>query len=115
LLAVFAGQVMEWLAGDAESAAAGTRAIRLVATGYVGLGLAYVFEGAMSGAGDTVSPMVINLVALWAVQVPLAFLLSRIAGLGAQGIWLALVVGWMLQAALMGLRFRQGRWKLIQV
>jgi putative MATE family efflux protein len=114
-LAVFAPHVMGWLAGDAESAAAGTRAIRLVTVGYVALGLNYVFDGALSGAGDTVSPMVINLLALWAVQVPLAFLLSSVAGLGARGIWLALVIGWMVQAALTGLRFRQGRWKLVQV
>jgi Na+-driven multidrug efflux pump len=31
------------------------------------------------------------------------------------GIWLALVLGWASQAALMLLRFRQGRWKLKQI
>jgi putative MATE family efflux protein len=115
LLAVLAPQVTSWLAGDADAAAAGARAIRAVAVGYVALGLTYVFDGALSGAGDTVSPMVINLMALWAVQVPLAFLLSRVAGLGAQGIWVALVFGWIVQATLTGLRFRQGRWKFVRV
>jgi Na+-driven multidrug efflux pump len=35
--------------------------------------------------------------------------------LGADGMWLAPALGWILQAALMGLRFRQGRWKLKRV
>ena len=45
--------------------------------------------------------MVINLVALWLVQIPLAYLLSRPFGLGAEGIWFALIIGWFVQAALM--------------
>jgi Na+-driven multidrug efflux pump len=34
-----------------------------------------VFDLAQSGAGDTVSPMLINLFAVWLIQVPLAYLL----------------------------------------
>jgi Na+-driven multidrug efflux pump len=59
--------------------------------------------------------MAINLVALWLVQVPLAYLLARRARLGADGIWYALVIGWLAQAALMWWRYRQGRWKLTRV
>jgi Na+-driven multidrug efflux pump len=59
--------------------------------------------------------MVVNMVSSWLVQVPLAYFLSRLAGLEADGIWLALTLGWIAQAALMGLRFQQGRWKLKQV
>lgn len=56
--------------------------------------------------------MTINLIAMWIIQVPLAYLLSRAIVLGADGIWLALALGWIAQAVLMWLRFRQGRWKL---
>jgi Na+-driven multidrug efflux pump len=59
--------------------------------------------------------MVINLLALWLVQIPLAFLLSGPLGLGANGIWIALVVGWTAQTALMFFRYRQGRWKLKRI
>ena len=47
--------------------------------------------------------------------VPLAYLLARGAHLGARGIWAALTLGWIFQAALMWLRFRQGRWKLRRI
>jgi Na+-driven multidrug efflux pump len=69
----------------------------------------------MTGAGDTTSPMVINLVALWLVQIPLAYGLPRAFSLGADGIWFAVVIGWFAQAALTFWRYRQGHWKSKQV
>ena len=53
---------------------------------------------------DTLSPMLVTTTASWLVLVPLAYLLPRLAGLEADGIWLALTLGWIVQAALMGLR-----------
>jgi len=115
LLVLFAPQVMALFSRDPRTAAIGVHVIRVLSVGYLALTLNYLFDVAQAGAGDTLSPMVINLVALWIIQVPLALLLSRPLGLRADGIWLALVLSWILQAALMGLRFRQGRWKLKQV
>ena len=115
LLALFAAKVVGLFISDAETIFIGSHVIRVLAVGYLGFALSTVFESAQSGAGDTVSPMLINLISLWAIQVPLAILLSRLVGLQANGIWLALVLGWILQATLMGLRVRQGRWKRKQV
>ena len=115
LLALFAPGVMALFSRDPQTISVGVHVIRVLSVGYLGLALNYLFDLAQAGAGDTLSPMIINLVALWIVQVPLAYLLSRPLGLRADGIWLALVVSWILQATLMGLRFRQGRWKLKQI
>ena len=115
LLVLFAPQVMALFSQDAETISIGVHVIRTLSLGYLALSLNYVFDAAQAGAGDTLSPMIVNLLSLWLIQVPLAYLLSRPVGLGADGIWLALVLGWILQVMLMGLRFRQGRWKLKQV
>jgi len=115
LLALFAPQVMATFSHDAETISIGAHVIRMLSIGYLGLALNYVFDAAQAGAGDTLSPMVINLISVWLIQVPLAYLLSRLVGLRADGVWLALVLSWILQATLMGLRFRQGRWKLRQI
>lgn len=111
LLTLFAPQVMALFSDDAETTALGAHILRVLGVGYLFFALNYVYDSAQGGAGDTLSPMVINLVALWVLQVPLAYVLSRGAGLGANGIWLALVLGWGLQLVLMWLRYRQGRWK----
>ena len=114
-LALLAPQVMALFSDDAESVSIGGHIIRVLGLGYLAFGVNMVFDLAQVGAGDTVSPMAINLVALWLVQIPLAYLLSRPFGLGADGIWFALVIGWFMQAALMVWRYRQGRWKLKQI
>jgi Na+-driven multidrug efflux pump len=89
--------------------------LRVLSLGYMAFSLTNVYDFAQAGAGDTVSPMIINLIALWVVQIPLAFFLSRPLGLGANGIWAALVIGWTVQTGLMFWRFRQGRWKLKRI
>ena len=115
LLALFAPQVMALFSHDAQTISIGVQVIRTLSIGYLALTLNYVFDAAQAGAGDTLSPMVINLISLWLIQVPLAYLLSRLVGLEADGLWLALALGWIVQATLMGLRFRQGRWKLKRI
>ena len=42
---------------------------------------------------------------------PLAYVMLHTLGIGADGIWVALVLGYGVQLALMWLRFRQGRWR----
>jgi Na+-driven multidrug efflux pump len=115
LLVFSAPQIMSWFSDDPETVAIGAGVIRALSLGYLALVVTTVYDAAQSGAGDTVSPMVINLIAVWLVQVPLAYALSRMAGLGAAGIWMAVNLGWIVQAALMGLRFRQGHWKMQRV
>jgi len=89
--------------------------MRTLSPGYLAFVLNSVYDAAQTGAGDTLSPMAINLVALWLVQVPLAYLLPLAFDLGANGIWLALVIGWFVQAALMIWRYRRGHWKSKQI
>ncbi|MDH7487733.1 MAG: MATE family efflux transporter [Anaerolineae bacterium] len=115
LLALFAPQIIALFSRDAETMAIGAHAVRLLSIGQFCFVLSCVLDSAQAGAGDTLSPTVVNLIALWLTQVPLAYLFSRPAGLGVDGIWLALVLGWGVQAALMLLRFRQGRWKLKRI
>jgi putative MATE family efflux protein len=115
LLVLFAQQIMTLFSSDGETIAAGAHAMRVLGLGYLAFTVGTVFDLAQSGAGDTLSPMIINLVSLWLVQVPLAYALSHRTDLGADGIWLALSLGWTIQAALLFLRYRQGHWKETRV
>jgi putative MATE family efflux protein len=114
-LVLFAPHVMALFSEDTGSISAGVHIIRALSLGYLAFALNGVYDAAQTGAGDTVSPMVINLIALWLIQIPLVYLLSRAFGLGANGIWLGLVSGWFAQAALKIWRYRQGHWKSKQV
>jgi Na+-driven multidrug efflux pump len=89
--------------------------LRWLSLGYLLQTVTMVHDAAQVGAGDTVSPMLVNLAALWLVQLPLAWLLARVLGLGPQGIWWGLVAGWGLQAALMVRRYRAAHWQRVRL
>lgn len=113
--ALFAPQAMALFSDDTASISAGVQIIRILSLGYLAFAFNSVYDAAQGGAGDTTSPMIINMIALCLIQLPLAYLLPRMSSLGANGIWIALVIGWIAQAALMVWRYRQGHWKSRQI
>jgi Na+-driven multidrug efflux pump len=114
-LVLCAPQVFVLFSNDAEATAVGVQMLRVLALGYLANTLTLVLNGAQIGAGDTVAPMVINIVALWVIQIPLVYLFSQVLRLGVTSIWIALVIGWLVQLALLVYRQRQGVWKLKQI
>lgn len=78
-------------------------------------GLNIVSYGALKGAGDTAGPLGIVVVMNWGVGVPLVYLLTIRAGLGALGAWLGILVMLAGQGGWLYLRFRAGRWKSLRV
>src|SRR5205814_2094962 len=56
-------------------------------------GLQVVASGALRGAGETRLPMYCNLVAHWALGLPIGYVLAFSAGLGVLGLWIGLSTG----------------------
>jgi Na+-driven multidrug efflux pump len=66
---------------------------------------------AFNGAGDTRTPLRINLFCFWIVQLPLAFTLGRRLHLGPNGIYFAILTTEVLLASIAIYVFRKGWWK----
>ncbi len=79
------------------------------------LAAAIVFPGCLRGAGDTRFPMVLNLISIWAIRVPVALFLGRTLGLGLAGAWIGIALDVAARGIVTFIRFRGGRWKLIQL
>jgi Na+-driven multidrug efflux pump len=47
------------------------------------------------------------------IQIPLGYFLPQHFGLGITGIWIAVIVGIIIQAILLGMMYRSGSWKRI--
>jgi Na+-driven multidrug efflux pump len=77
--------------------------------------LAFSYQGALRGAGDTRSTSLVALLGAWIVRVPLAASLIWIFGWGLAGIWTAVVCDWGVRAVLLRHRFRRGDWKQIKL
>jgi putative MATE family efflux protein len=89
--------------------------LRIVALGFLFYAYGMVVVTAFNGAGDTVTPTLINLGCFWAFKIPMAYLLALPLGLGPRGVFIAITVAYSVQAVVSGLLFRRGRWKLKKV
>jgi len=85
--------------------------LRIHGAGYLVMGFYFVLQHCISGAGDTMPPMLITLLNFWLVQIPLAFLLPRYTSLGVYGVRWAMVAGMLVTAVAYIIYYRLGRWK----
>ena len=67
-----------------------------------------VAAGALRGAGDTLVPGVLNLVSIWGVRIPVAWILSKSVGL--PGVWIAMAVELSVRGILFLIRLKRGKW-----
>jgi len=89
----------------------GSRFIRIATAGYFLIGFVIVLQFCISGAGDTVPPMVISLLMMWLIQLPLAYILPKYTDLGVYGIRWAMVISIGAGTIAYTTYFRLGRWK----
>jgi Na+-driven multidrug efflux pump len=75
------------------------------------MALSSILGGGLQGAGDTKGTMLIIIIAMWAIRLPLAYLLALGLGYGARGVWTAMVISMVIQGILMAHRFRHGLWR----
>lgn len=90
--------------------ALGGSVLRLEAFAQPFTALSMVAFGAMRGAGDTKRPFIICAIAMWAIRIPLAFVLARYTGLGLTGAWIAMVADLAIRGAIALACFLRGRW-----
>jgi len=89
--------------------------LRVVSLGFLFYAYGMVLTQSFNGAGDTWTPTFINLIVFWALEIPLAWVLSHAGGLGATGVFVALAVSYSMLAVVSALLFRRGKWKTARV
>jgi putative MATE family efflux protein len=109
----------EWLVGlftsDPAVAPLAVSGLRLLSYGYVSYAYGMVITAAFNGAGDTLTPTILNLICFWVCQIPLAWLLAFHTSLGPRGAFVAVLISDTLLAVLGIIWFRRGKWKLTRV
>lgn len=93
----------------------GAQALRIICLGYAFVSYGMVLAQAFNGAGDTKTPLYINLFCYWLLQVPLAWMLAMPLEMGARGVYIAVAVSFSLSAVISFFIFRKGRWKVVEV
>jgi len=83
----------------------------ILATGFLLYGIGMVMMNAFNGAGDTMTPTIINFVGFWLFQIPLAYMLTYHFNLKEEGVFIAIPVSETFIAILAFILFKRGKWK----
>ncbi|MDP2723428.1 MAG: MATE family efflux transporter [Bacteroidales bacterium] len=94
---------------DFEVVTIGVKYLRIVSPFYVVFSLMFIFNGVLRGAGDTLFPMFITILALWIIRLPLSYLLSL--KFDAIGIWWGIPIAWAFGVIASSLYYKTGNWK----
>jgi len=101
--------------GEEATVAVAAACLRIAAFEQPFMAMGMALGGALRGAGDTKSPVIVGILGVWGVRIPLAWALAFPAGLGLNGIWITMIADWALRTVVFSVLFRRGRWKTIKL
>src|SRR5271154_5379984 len=108
---LFAPQVVHIFTHDPAVVAMAVTCLRIVSTGHIGYAYGMVMLQAFNGAGDTVTPTIVNLFGFWLFEIPLAYWLAIHLGMRSNGVYWSIVIAEGAIAVASVILFKRGRWK----
>jgi len=115
LFTLFARPLVGVFTNDPAVAPLAVSCLRIVSYGNIGYAYAMVMLQAFNGAGDTLTPTILNLFGFWLFEIPLAYWLAIIEKWQASGVYFAIVIAEGIVALASIVVFRRGRWKQLQI
>ncbi len=112
---IFAKPIVSVFSKDPEVIQIGSYALIIIACGYVFYAYEMVLGQSFNGAGDTYTPTLLNFIAFWIIQIPLAYLLSITLDFGTNGVFAAIAISSSILAMMAIYIFRKGKWKTIEI
>jgi MATE family, multidrug efflux pump len=112
---VFATPVVRLFTNDPVVVPLASTCLRILSYGNIGYAYGMVMLQAFNGAGDTVTPTIVHFFGFWILEIPLAYFLAISTHLGANGVYISIVVAEGAIATAGILLFRRGRWKGQQI
>jgi putative MATE family efflux protein len=111
IMAIFAEPIVRLFTHDPHVVPLAASCLRILSYGNIGYAYGMVMLQAFNGAGDTVTPTIVNLFGFWFLEIPLAYGLALPMNLRSKGVFFSIVIAECSIAAAGILLFRRGRWK----
>jgi putative MATE family efflux protein len=108
---LFTGPILRIFIQETNVVLSGSVCLRFLAYGYLFYALGMSIIQGFNGAGDTATPMKINIFCYWLLEIPLAWFLALPMGIGEKGVYAAIVVAEAMMTMVSVFIFRRGRWK----
>jgi MATE family multidrug resistance protein len=100
---------------DPQVVEIGIPAFKLLALFQIPLVVGTIYVHALRGAGDTRYPLWINLIGIFVVRLPLAYICGVLLDGGLFGAWVGMCSDLGIRAVLAAVRYVRGRWIVTQV
>ncbi|KNY26452.1 MATE family efflux transporter [Pseudobacteroides cellulosolvens] len=75
----------------------------------------FIVSGALRGAGDTITVMILTSIRLWVLFLPLSYIAVKYLGMGVKSIWAAEIISVIIFSIIMHGRFVRGKWTEIKL
>ncbi len=109
ILMLFSDYLIKFFNTDPEVIRIGSINLKITAPFFIFIGISFILNNAMRGAGDSIFPLISSMLALWIIRVPFAYLFSR--HFGIHGVYMGIVFAWFVGALISGIYFLKGKWK----
>lgn len=73
--------------------------------------LSFALPAAYRAAGDAKACMYTSIVSMWIFRIGFSYLVGKYMGLGLFGVWVAMVIDWVVRAICFIIRYFNGKWK----
>jgi putative MATE family efflux protein len=93
----------------------GVMALRVICLGYAFFSYGMVISQAFNGAGDTLTPTIMNFICFWLIEIPFAYLLGITFSAGPVGVFASIAIAETVLAVICIVLFRRGKWKTVQI
>lgn len=100
---------------DSAALEIGAQLLRILSVSGILVAVALTYTGGLQGSGDTKSPLYISIISQIVIPLGICFVLKATIGLEPLYIWLAILTGHFTRCLLSVIRFRQGKWRDIEV
>jgi putative MATE family efflux protein len=107
----FATPVVKLFVSDPAVVPIAAIALRTFSCGNIGYAYGMVMLQAFNGAGDTITPTIVNFFGFWMLEIPLAYWLAIRMQMQSKGAFWAIVIAEGAIAGASAILFKQGRWK----
>ena len=92
-----------------------TMALKIVSICQPFSGASMVLAGALRGAGDTKSVLLITYLGIFLIRIPITYLFLDVLNLGLAGAWIVMTIDLAIRSSIAFYIFRRGKWKYLQV
>lgn len=112
---LFGEYLMRFFTSNEVVISTGKQCLKYLSVGYLFFAYGMVITQSFNGAGDTMTPTILNLFIFWMLQIPLAYLLAKYWHWGPTGVYVSICSAETVLAVVSIIIFKRGKWKTVKL